>query len=204
MAAAVKAFIERQGVKLPVPVEPVLIAANPGLHIESNKPSIKVLMIDGIKSFVTGLSSAGRVLSAEAVHEYTERIINPRPARKETAGMGAMPRPAWEEENTQPPPGQGVSRARAIFDASEEAKPFDPADFDFAMLEEESAMDAFSPAPGNAAPGETVAPARSQRKRVLGMTPIQLGIVAALGLVLIVVAAVFVYLVISGPIPLLP
>jgi hypothetical protein len=203
MAAAVKAFIERQGVKLPVPVEPVLIAANPGLHIESNKPSIKVLMIDGIKSFVTGLSSAGRVLSAEAVHEYTERIIDPRPARKETAAMGGMPRPAWEEENTQPPPGQGVSRARAIFDASEEAKPFDPADFDFDMVEEESARDAFSPAPGNATSADT-APARSQRKRVLGMTPIQMGIVAALAVVLIVLVAVFIYLVISSPIPLLP
>ena len=62
MAAAVKAFIERQGVKLPVPIEPVLIAANPGLHVESVKPAVRVMMIDGIKSFVTGLSTAGRVL----------------------------------------------------------------------------------------------------------------------------------------------
>ena len=78
------------------------------------------LMIDGIKSFVTGLSTAGRVLSAEAVHEFTERIINPRPVRKGTAGVPppAMASPAWEEEKTQPPPGQQVSRARAIYDAS--------------------------------------------------------------------------------------
>src|SRR5919108_1457816 len=114
MAAAVKAFIERQGVKLPVSIEPVLIAANPGLHVESVKPAVKVLMIDGIKSFVTNLSTVGRVLSAEAVHEFTERIINPRPIRKGTSIPAAMPAPAWEEEKTHPPPGQQVSRARAI------------------------------------------------------------------------------------------
>jgi hypothetical protein len=205
MAAAVKAFIERQGVKLPVPIEPVLIAANPGLHVESNKPSVRVLMSDGIKSFVTGLSSAGRVLSAEAVHEFTERIVDPRPVRKQTAASpGALPRPAWEEEKTQPPPGQEISRARAIFDASEESKPFNPADFDFAMVDEESAMDTLSPSQGDAPSAEAVSTSTPQRRRVLGMRPIQLGIIAGLGLIFVIVLAVFVYLVISTPVPLLP
>lgn len=201
MAAAVKAFIERQGVKLPVPIEPVLIAANPGLHIESVKPAVKVLMIDGIKSFVTGLSTAGRVLSAEAVHEFTERIVNPRPVKKESAA--AMSRPAWEEEKTQPPPGQQVSRARTIFDASEEAKPFNPADFDFAMVDEESATDVLTPSEADSSTAG-LTPARApQRKRTLGMTPGQLTIVAALGIALLLIAAVFAYLVLTS-FPLLP
>lgn len=205
MAAAVKAFIERQGLKLPVPVEPVLIAANPGLHIESVKPAVKVLMIDGIKSFVTGLSGTGRVLSAEAVHEFTERIVNPRPVRKGTAGTAsAMPTPAWEEEKTQPPPGQQVSRARAIFDASEESKPFNPADFDFAMVDEEVDVDALAQSQADTgAPASPAAPA-SGRKRLLGMTTGQLAIVAALGAVFLVVVAVFAYLVFTSSIPLLP
>ena len=194
MAAAVKAFIERQGVTLPVPIEPVLIAANPGLHVESVKPAVRVLMIDGIKSFVTGLSTAGRVLSAEAVHEFTERLVNPRPVRKGTAPT-AMPRAAWEEDKTQPPPGQQLSRARAIFDASEEAKPFDPTDFDFAMVEEDVDMDP-SQAGTNIA-GSFPSPARG-RKRVLGMTPGQLGIVAALGIIFLILLAVFAYLVFTS------
>ena len=203
MAAAVKAFIERQGVKVPVPIEPVLIAANPGLHIESVKPAVKVMMIDGIKSFVTGLSSTGRVLSAEAVHEFTERIVDPRPVRKAPASPMAMPRPAWEEEKTQPPPGQQVSRARAIFDASEEAKPFDPADFDFAMTDEGAAPDALTPSQVDSTPPEAPPPPAPGRKRVLGMTPGQLTIVAALGVVLLIILAVFVYLVLTS-FPLLP
>src|SRR5919109_4615348 len=103
MAAAVKAFIERQGVKLPIDIEPVLIAANPGLHIESVRPAIRVMMIDGIKSFVSGLGTGPPVLRPEAVHEFTERIVNPRPVRKDTAAAPvAAPRVAWEEEKTQP------------------------------------------------------------------------------------------------------
>src|SRR5215216_4621766 len=50
MAKALRSFIVRQGVKLPVDIEPVLIAGDPGLHIESVRPAIRVLMIDGIKS----------------------------------------------------------------------------------------------------------------------------------------------------------
>jgi hypothetical protein len=199
MASAVKAWIERQGVKLPVPIEPVLIAANPGLHVESVKPVVRVLMIDGIKSFVTNLSTVGRVLSAEAVHEFTERIVNPRPVRKGTAAAV----PAWQEEKTQPPPGQQVSRARAIFDASEEAKPFDPSDFDFAMTDEEAAEDPLTPLPADSIAAEALPSRAPARKRVLGMTPGQLSIVAALVLLLIVLAAVFVYLVLTS-FPLLP
>lgn len=200
MAAAVKAFIERQGIKLPVAIEPVLIAANPGLHVESSKPAIRVLMIDGIKSFVTGLTSAQRVLSAEAVHEFTERIVNPRPPRKDTA---AMPRAAWEEEKTQPPHGQQASRARTIFDASEEAKPFDPADFDFAMVDEAAAMETLSPSELDSIAVEPPPSSTPQRKRVLGMTPGQWIVIAVLGIAFLGILAVFAYLVLSS-IPLLP
>ena len=205
MATAVKAWIERQGVKLPVPIEPVLIAANPGLHVESVKPTVRVLMIDGIKSFVTGLSTAGRVLSAEAVHEFTERIINPRPVRKGTAGVPpAMASAAWEEEKTQPPPGQQGSRARAIFDASEEAKPFNPADFDFAMVDEDVNMDALASSQADTGTAEASRSPAQGRKRVFGMTPGQLGIVAALGVVFLLLLVVFAYLVLSSSAPLLP
>ena len=205
MATAVKAWIERQGVKLPVPIEPVLIAANPGLHVESVKPAVRVLMIDGIKSFVTGLSTAGRVLSAEAVHEFTERIINPRPVRKGTAGVPpAMASAAWEEEKTQPPPGQQGSRARAIFDASEEAKPFNPADFDFAMVDEDVNMDALASSQADTGTAEASRSPAQGRKRVFGMTPGQLGIVAALGVVFLLLLVVFAYLVLTSSVPILP
>src|SRR5512135_294163 len=91
MATAVKVFIERQGVKLPVDPEPVLIAGDPGLHIESVRPAIKVMMIDGIKPFVAGLATARPVISADAARDLAERIVNPRSPKKEAP---ASPVPA--------------------------------------------------------------------------------------------------------------
>ncbi len=198
MAAAVKAFIERQGVHLPVNIESVLIAANPGLHIESARPAIRVMMIDGIKSFVSGLSTGTPVLSAEAVQEFTERNVNPRPPRKDSAASAGIPRAAWEEEDTSPP--QSASRARAIFDASEEAKPFSPADFDFDMVEEDSALEASTPAAEGSNPAAPMPPPARQRKRVLGMTRGQLLTVAALGATFLCIVAVFAYLLLNTPI----
>jgi len=185
MARALQAFIERQGVKVPVSIEPVLIAGDPGLHIESVRPAIKVMMIDGIKTFASGLVTGRPMLSAEAVHDFTERIINPRLPKKEPVASPAAapePRAAWEQEPAQ----QEVSRARAIFNAAEEAKPFNPADFDFAMAEDQSSIEETT------SPAQPRAPAR--RKRILGMTPLQLAVIAALGLALVCALAAFAYL----------
>jgi len=193
MANAVKVFIERQGVKLPVNIEPVLIAANPGLHIESVRPAIKVMMIDGIKSFVSGLAAARPVMSAETVHEFTERIVNPRSPRKETASAAAPGVSAVSDEKTQPP--SQVSRARAIFDASEEVKPFNPADFDFAMVDDETALNSLAPSGEEAVSSQPLPGQASQHKRRMGMTSLQLAIVGALGLALLCVLGVFAYLI---------
>ncbi len=133
MANAVKKFIERQGIKLPVPIEPVLISGNPGLHIEAVKPAIRVLMIDGIKSFVTGLSTRDTGITSRGCARVHGTNRQSTPAEK---GCCARHRRQFRKKKTRPP--QNVSRARAIFDAAEEAKPFDPADFDFAMMEEDA------------------------------------------------------------------
>lgn len=202
MARAVKAFIERQGVRVPIDIEPVLIAGNPGLHIEAVRPAIKVMMIDGIKSFVSGLASARPVLKPEAVHEFAERIVNPRPAKKEAAAMPASGQLASQDVKTQPPQRE-ISRARAIFNAAEEVKPFNPSDFDFAMVDEE-AVDAQAPATVESSLEQPLSEAKSESKKVLGMTRLQLGVVAVLAIALLCILAVFAYLLLFNPISILP
>jgi hypothetical protein len=194
MAKAVQVFIERQGVKLPASPEPVLIAGEPGLHIESVRPAIRVMMIDGIKSFVSGLAMGNQVLSPEQVYDYTERIINPRPPKKETAASSAAitaPRAGSEQE----PYPQGVSRARAIFDASEEARPFNPADFDFEMLDEEPSMEVATADSQESNPAQPLQESARRSNRMLGMTSLQLGIIAALALALLCILGAFGYII---------
>jgi len=197
MANAVRVFIERQGVKLPVTIEPVLIAGNPGLHIESVRPAIKVMMIDGIKSFASGLVTGRPVLSLEAVHEFAERIVEPRPPKKETVAPPVVGPSLSAEEKTVPPL---QSRAREIFNASTEAKPFDPTDLDFAMLDETPAAQT-PPAsiressPAQPLPRQT---SRSKSKKILGLTLPQLIFVAALAFAFLCLLAVFALLYFVG------
>jgi hypothetical protein len=200
MARALKVFIERQGTRLPTEIEPVLIAGDPGLHIESNRPAVRVMMIDGIKSFVNGLVTGHPVVSSESVFELSERILTPRSPRKETPESSAptvppKPRAPWEEGPAQPE----VSRARAIFDASEQAKPFDPSDFDFVMTDEE-ALPEIPPVSAVSAEKPVVkSSVKPKRQRILGMEVWQLAVVIALALCLIVLVVGVLYVILIAP-----
>jgi hypothetical protein len=199
MARALQAYIERQGVKIPVTIEPVLIAGDPGLHIESVRPAIKVMMIDGIKAFVNGLVTGKPVLRADLVLDFTERILNPR-VKREPLAPPAEPEPepktpaAWEQNWYEEPVQQQpeVSRARAIFDASTEAKPFNPDDFGFALAEDDAAAQAIPPFKRETSP---IQQAKPKQQRIMGMTPVQLAVIGALGLALICVLAGLIYVV---------
>ena len=202
MARALQAYIERQGVKLPVTIEPVLIAGNPGLHIESVRPVIKVMMIDGIKAFVSGLANGTPTLRADLALDYAERILNPR-MKIEPMTPLLEPEPeseapaAWEQNIYEEPVQQQpeVSRARAIFGASAEAKPFNPNDLDFALAEDDTAMQAMPPIKRESNPARPMRKNKPKQALILGMTQMQLAIIAALGLAFICVAAGLVYVV---------
>jgi len=202
MARALQAYIERQGVKIPVTIEPVLIAGDPGLHIESVRPAIKVMMIDGIKAFVNGLVTGKPVLRADLVLDYTERILNPRVKREPIAPMPEPePEPqapaAWEQNWYEEPAQQQpeVSRARAIFDSSAEAKPFDPNNFDFALAEDDAAVQAAPPSKRESNPARPIQQNKPKQQLILGMTQFQLAVIAVLGLALICVMAGLIYVV---------
>ncbi len=205
MARALQAYIERQGVTLAVSIEPVLIAGDPGLHIESVRPAIKVMMIDGIKGFVSGLATGKPILRADLVLDYTERILHPRrksepiaplPEFEQDESQSEAPvawEPNWYGEPAQPQP--EVSRARTLFEASTEAKPFDPNNFDFALAEEDAAAPVIPPLPRESSSAQPVRPAGPKPRLILGMTPVQLAVIAALGLALLCVLAGLVYVV---------
>jgi hypothetical protein len=188
MARALQVFIERQGMKLPAGVEPILIAGDPGLHIDSTRPAIKVLMIDGIKSWVTGLAGNAPVLNALTVNEAVERILEPRAPRQEPISSPA--KSAAREPEWQPEQGQPASRARAIFNASEESKPLDPSEFDFAMVDEGSDVLAAKASASASEQAGTGAEPRARGRRVFGMTPVQLAVIGALALCLICILVV--------------
>lgn len=165
-ARALQAFIERQGVKLPKPVEPVILAANPGLHIESIQPAVRIILVDALERWAASLEGAAPVFTLETAHELADRIVNPRPAKKEQGLESA----AIAQERSQQEIEQ--SRASAIFRAAEEARPFDPAELEFAFEESEDLE--VPPELVESNPAIPLAAREGAQKRILGMTTRQL------------------------------
>lgn len=169
LARALQAYIERQGVQLPKPVEPVILAANPGLHIESLQPVTRIVMVDALERWAASLDKAAPVFTVETAYELADRIVNPRPPKKEEP-----PAPQPEEESE-------LSRAGAIFAAAEGADPLDPSELGFAFAEEDGLE--IPPELVESSPAVPV-PAQNDAKRsFLGMTMPQLALLGGMLLV---------------------
>ena len=216
-ARALEAFITRQGVRLPMDIEPVIIAADPGLHIQSSSPAIKVMMVDGIRAFVSGLASGvgGAILSSMQINDFTDRILSPRP-KMEAPPPELEPEPEpdpaarWQETYEQPEQSfqlsepapffqqEEPSRAGAIFDAQpqEDLFSFNPNDIGFALGNENEVLD-IPPVVRNESESvyddQPVRRAPPKQQLIMGMTTVQLAIVGALALALVCILAIFAY-----------
>lgn len=189
LARALQVYLNRQGMYLPGMVEPVLIASNSAIHIESLRPMVRVVMSDAVKQFAASLLQGRAVLKSELVRDLVDRITNPRPP-----GVAVRPEPV-SQPIAAPSPGEtgpAPSRARAIFHAAEEAKPFEPADLSFAFDENAEAG-----VPANlreTSPSQLLGPAPSRR----GMSGPQWMLLAVMLLVECGVLATLVYLFVSS------
>ena len=83
LAKILQVFFERQGLKLSAPVEPVLLAADPGMHIESVRPAVRVVMSDAIDRFAASLLTSRPIYNPNEVSELVERLQRPRSTRQE-------------------------------------------------------------------------------------------------------------------------
>lgn len=165
LARALQAFIERQGVKLPKPVEPVILAANPGLDIESMQPAVRIILLDALERWAASLEGAAPVFTLETAYELADRIVNPRPPKQEGQDETAVK--AFEE-----------SRAKAIFSAADDARPFDPAELEFAFEEGESIE--VPPELIESNPAVPLSSRASPKKRFMGMTTPQLALLGGM------------------------
>ena len=186
LARATQVYLERQGINIPGTVTPVLMAAYPGLQIETMRPVVRVIMSDAIKQFAGSLVQGRPALRPEQVYDLADRITNPVDLRD----MVPTPIPAAAPTPT-PAPAPAVdqtagSRARAIFDASQSTPPFDPSDLSFAL------EDAASSESGDLRAGlmetsrsqpQGARPAPVKKGRILGMKPLQFGCLALMTLV---------------------
>lgn len=172
LARALQAFIERQGVKLPKPVEPVILAANPGLHVESLQPAVRIILVDALERWGASLEGAAPVFTPETAYELADRIVNPRPPKKEEQADSAPQASEKSQEEIE------LSRASAIFRAADEAKSFDPAELEFAFAEGESLE--VPPELIESSPSVPLSSKIGAKKRFMGMTTPQLALLGGM------------------------
>ena len=106
LTRAVQKYLQIHKINVSVPIEPVLIASDPGANIDSLQPAVRVVRSDAVKPFASTLNAASPILRAEQALALADLIIEPQPR---------------EEKNPTAPPQaeRPLSRAQAIFKASE-------------------------------------------------------------------------------------
>lgn len=154
-ARALQAFIERQGIKLPKPVEPVILAADPTFNVEAMQPAVRIILVDALERWAASLEKAAPVFTLETAYELADRIVNPRSPKR-------------EEPAVQPP------------EAPEEAQSLDPSEIDFALddgdsLETPPELMESSPA--------VPLPREGSKKKFLGMNTKQLALLGGMLLI---------------------
>jgi hypothetical protein len=198
MAKVLQVFFERQGTNLAAPIEPVLLAADPGMHIESARPAVRVVMSDAIDRFAASLLTGRVVYNAATVNELVERILNPRSIRQQNQPLPEPVDDAFKVKDETPFPATESSRMQAIMNA-----PHNDALIESGQSEVAFAFDGDPSGqptvlvsnPRSERAGEYPQTIKPAQKRILGMLPWQAGCLALVFACWCVFMAVSVYLI---------
>ena len=165
-ARAVQVYLERINVDLKTPVEPVLIAIDPGAHIESMRPVARVVQSDAIRQFANSVLQARPVWRLDYAYSLADIIIDPAP-------------PDQRKPVTPPEAQSPGDRAQAIFDASSSGGNADDLVFGF---EEETVPDQQASNAARPPQVRSQRPAQrtSQKGKIMGMNTSQLALLGVL------------------------
>lgn len=161
MGQVLQVFLERAGLK-GLKVESILLSADPGTHVESVRPIVRVVMSDALDRLAASIAQARDNLSPEASAMIAKVILTGKPLRQ-AADM--IP---GSEAQPEPEP------TRGFYEPGEAAEPGDGTlgEFTFDDSEEENAdKSKAAPQPKRA---------RKGKQRILGMTVPQLTILAGI------------------------
>jgi hypothetical protein len=111
MAEAVRIYLEREGMPFPK-VEPVLLCVDPGVHIESLRPSVRIVMSDAFDRFAASLMGIQVALGPETAEKLIglltkagkTHVVEPEPKPMSLAEVEGIAGPDEEQAAPKPPP----------------------------------------------------------------------------------------------------
>lgn len=78
ISRAVKAFLTARDYELPE-VEPVLLFSNPGTHVEQVRPEARIVLVDAIDRFTSGLLQSRVILEQDDVYKIVSLLNKSKP-----------------------------------------------------------------------------------------------------------------------------
>ncbi|PWH15851.1 MAG: hypothetical protein DDG60_05135 [Anaerolineae bacterium] len=181
MAKVLQVYLDRMGYKGFL-VEPVLMSPEPGLHIDSTRPAVRVVMSDAIDRFALSLLQARAIFDVNTVMDLEHVLLTGKSrqaamAEEQKAGATAVS-----------VPGSAVFLPEEGGDGTLEFAFTEEAETPPASLEREGLSVSQDIPPESARPKKAK---KAKRKKIMGLTPVQLGIVIFLLLCWLCVLLVF-------------
>ncbi len=102
MARAVQLYLQRQGFNEMLNAEPVLLCSNPGIHVDSLRPIVRIVMRDAVERFAYSVRDARVALSPESVTDIINFLLNPPTPREETPAPATELAPTGDQKYALP------------------------------------------------------------------------------------------------------
>lgn len=169
MARVLQIYLERLGHRGFL-VEPIMMSGDPALHIDSTRPSVRVVMSDALTRFAMSKAQARSIFNSEMINDLEQAILTG--VSKQSVMITPPDEPAYEEIG---------------FSSQDESGSDGELDFSFTDAEESSEFQPDSPATGrnnetaaSDEPGESRPSKASHPKRFLGISTTQWLILGAM------------------------
>lgn len=180
MARAVQLYLKRQGYE-DMDVEAILLCADPGMHVDSQRPIARVVMRDALERFLLSLAQGRIVLTPEQASRVAERLVNPRPAQAASA-------PAEQAA--------GADSSVPAFALPEAESPAaTTADWLNRLSAEEGPPPISTPPARPTPPRAAVRPAAARKR---GLTPVQWAFLGAIALLEVCALVAFAYIIFTN------
>jgi hypothetical protein len=85
LGRVVQVYLERAGFKDLLVVDSILMSADPGTHIESTRPAVRIIMSDALERFAISINQGSVILSADVIYGIVKTILTGSPKKAEPA-----------------------------------------------------------------------------------------------------------------------
>ena len=76
MGRVLQLYLDHAGYKGTLAVEPLLLAADPGMHIESVRPAVRIVMSDALERFAISMNQARPIFNTIRINDIVHTILN--------------------------------------------------------------------------------------------------------------------------------